>query len=53
MSRLTNKSITEIIQDLFETVRELELRYPGRKFTVDGHLLGSIGEEKREEEIKK
>lgn len=44
MSRLTDKSITEIIQDLFETVRELELRYPGRKFTVDGHLLGSIGE---------
>lgn len=44
MSRLTDKSITEIIQELFETVQELELRYPGRKFTVDGHLLGSIGE---------
>ena len=44
MSRHTNKSITEIIQDLFETVRELEQRYPGRKFSIDGHLLGSLGE---------
>ena len=44
MSSHTNKSITEIIQDLFETVRELEQRYPGRKFSIDGHLLGSLGE---------
>ena len=44
MSSNTDKSITEIIQDLFETVRELELRYPGRKFSIDGHLLGSLGE---------
>ena len=44
MSSHTDKSITEIIQDLFEIVRELELRYPGRKFSIDGHLLGSIGE---------
>ena len=44
MSSHTDKSITKIIQDLFETVRELELRYPGRKFSIDGHLLGSLGE---------
>ena len=44
MSNDTHKSITEIIRDLFETVRELEQRYPGRKFSIDGHLLGSIGE---------
>ena len=44
MSSHTDKSITEIIQDLFETVRELELRSPGRKFSIDGHLLGSLGE---------
>ena len=44
MSDHSNKSISEIIQGLFETVRELELRYPGRKFSIDGHLLGSIGE---------
>ena len=44
MNNDTHKSITEIIRDLFETVRELEQRYPGRKFSIDGHLLGSIGE---------
>ena len=44
MNNDTHKSITEIIQDLFETVRELEQRYLGRKFSIDGHLLGSLGE---------
>ena len=44
MNNDTHKSITEIIRDLFETVRELEQRYPGRKFSIDGHLLGSLGE---------
>ena len=41
MSSHTDKSITEIIQDLFETVRELELRYPGRKFSIDGQGIFS------------
>ena len=44
MNNLKNKSLSEIIQELFATVRELESRYPGRKFSIDGHLLGSIGE---------
>ena len=44
MNNLRNKSLSEIIQELFATVRELESRYPGRKFSIDGHLLGSIGE---------
>ena len=44
MNNDTPRSITEVIQDLFETVRELEQRYPGRKFSIDGHLLGSLGE---------
>lgn len=44
MSNLTEKSMAEIIQNLFGTVFELENRYPGRKFSIDGHLLGSIGE---------
>ncbi len=35
--------ITEIRQ-LYEIVARLEARYPGRKFTPDGHLVGSIGE---------
>lgn len=29
---------------IYEAVAELEARYPGRKFTPDGHLVGSIGE---------
>ena len=44
MNGITHESISEIIRDLFETVRELEQRYPGRKFSIDGHLLGSLGE---------
>ena len=44
MSNLGGKPLTAIIQDLFRTVCELESRYPGRKLSIDGHLLGSIGE---------
>jgi len=29
---------------IYEAVKQLEVRYPGRKFTPDGHLVGSIGE---------
>lgn len=29
---------------IYRAVSELESRYPGRKFTPDGHLVGSIGE---------
>lgn len=34
----------EIIRNIFALVAELEAIYPGRKFTPDGHLVGSIGE---------
>lgn len=37
----------ETIEDLLALhaiVRRLEERFPGRKFTLDGHLVGSIGE---------
>ena len=33
-----------MIEKLFQIVRELEQQYPGRHFTLDGHLVGSIGE---------
>ena len=36
--------IREKIRDLINIVNELEKRFPGRKFSLDGHLLGSIGE---------
>lgn len=32
------------IRMLFKISTELENAFPGRKFTLDGHLLGSIGE---------
>lgn len=34
---------------LFEAVSELESAHPGRKFTPDGHLVGSLGEVEAEE----
>ena len=32
------------VAKIYEAVEELEAAYPGRKFTPDGHLVGSIGE---------
>lgn len=32
------------VAQIYRAVDELERQYPGRKFTPDGHLVGSIGE---------
>lgn len=32
------------LKKLFEIVNQLENEYPSRKFTLDGHLIGSIAE---------
>ena len=32
------------IKELYSIVNELEMQFPGRHFTPDGHLVGSIGE---------
>jgi hypothetical protein len=32
------------VAKIYEAVAELEASYPGRRFTPDGHLVGSIGE---------
>ena len=40
----SNASMAQKIQNLFAITCELEAMYPGRKFTIDGHLVGSIGE---------
>ena len=37
-------SLGDAIQDLRGIVGRLEKQFPGRHFTLDGHLLGSIGE---------
>jgi len=34
----------ELIRQIYAIVDELERLYPGRRFTPDGHLVGSIGE---------
>lgn len=37
-------SLRETIKELYELVGRLENAYPGRHFTPDGHLVGSLGE---------
>ena len=39
-----SSSVLEHVRTLIATVRALEALYPGRSFTLDGHLVGSIGE---------
>jgi hypothetical protein len=34
----------ELIVDLYQIIGELENMFPGRHFTPDGHLVGSLGE---------
>ena len=33
-----------LIKQLYATVSELEALFPGRRFTPDGHMVGSLGE---------
>jgi hypothetical protein len=37
-------SLPEPVARIYKAAAELEVLYPGREFTADGHLLGSIGE---------
>lgn len=36
--------LPEAVARIYRSTAELEASYPGRKFTPDGHLVGSIGE---------
>ena len=36
--------VKQKVTELLRIVDELENRFPGKKFTLDGHLLGSMGE---------
>ncbi len=36
--------LPEPVAEIYRAVEQLEQMYPGRKFTPDGHLVGSIGE---------
>jgi hypothetical protein len=40
----TVEEIPALVQSLYRIVHTLEELFPGRKFTLDGHLVGSIGE---------
>lgn len=39
-----NGSVAEKIKVIYAITSELEALYPGRHFTPDGHMVGSIGE---------
>jgi hypothetical protein len=45
-------SLPAPVAAIYEAVEELEALYPGRKFTPDGHLVGSIGEVIAAQEFK-
>lgn len=36
--------LPEPVARIYKAIAELEALYPGRRFTPDGHLVGSIGE---------
>lgn len=36
--------VAALLDDLYTAADGLERIFPGRKFTLDGHLVGSIGE---------
>jgi hypothetical protein len=36
--------LPEAVSKIYEAVEELKREFPGRPFTPDGHLVGSIGE---------
>lgn len=36
--------VPELVRKLYKLVAEFESLFPGRPFTPDGHLVGSIGE---------
>lgn len=42
--RMNEQRLPELIRDLYRIVGELEAMFPGRHFTPDGHLVGSLGE---------
>ena len=38
------EAVPSLVKELYTIVRKLEDHFPDRKFTLDGHLVGSIGE---------
>lgn len=44
MSMIDHEKIQALVKQLYATVNELEKMFPGRHFTPDGHMVGSLGE---------
>lgn len=44
VARPRRVAMPEPVAAMFEAIKVLEQKYPRRKFTLDGHLAGSIGE---------
>ena len=41
---MDHERFPEILKSIYAAARELEAMFPGRHFTPDGHMVGSIGE---------
>ena len=41
---MNHERFQSIVKSIYAAVRELEKMFPGRPFTPDGHLVGSLGE---------
>lgn len=44
MSMIDHDKFQALVKQLYATVNELEDMFPGRHFTPDGHMVGSLGE---------
>jgi len=44
MSMIDHNKFRALVKQLYATVNELEAMFPGRHFTPDGHMVGSLGE---------
>lgn len=44
MTSMDHDKFQILVKQLYSTVKELESMFPGRHFTPDGHMVGSIGE---------
>lgn len=41
---IDHDKLRSLVKKLYAVVEELELMFPGRHFTPDGHMVGSLGE---------
>lgn len=41
---IDHEKLQSLVRQLYATVNELEDMFPGRHFTPDGHMVGSLGE---------